>query len=145
MYKLTKTSSVIRLSDGASIPDDPRNTDRQVFDLWVAGGGVPTAADADPVLSQFELDKIRYTKRAQAKDQILAEFAAENMARVRAGTWIVPQLISLTQDVGLKVLLDNINTLSFEIAATQVPGLTNALITPAIKSGWVAKLQAHFY
>jgi hypothetical protein len=36
---------IIRLSDGATIPFDPDNTDYQAFLLWKSEGGVPTPAD----------------------------------------------------------------------------------------------------
>ena len=145
MYKLATNGLVIRVSDGAQIPNDPLNADRVAFLTWQASGGTALPIDQPPVKTQFELDVERYAKRAIAKDKIIAEFAAENMARVRSGVWTVPQLISLTQDAGLKALLDNVNTLSFEIASTMVPNLTNPLLTAEIKTGWVAKLQAHFY
>jgi len=51
MYKLfnnvqnTEAVGVIRLSDNASIPFDPDNTDYQAYLKWVAEGGVPTPAD----------------------------------------------------------------------------------------------------
>lgn len=105
----------------------------------------PPAPPEPPVLTPKEKDEIRFMRRASARDRIVAEFAAENMERIRNGVWTVPQLISLTQDTGLKALLDNINTLSFEIAASMLPGLTNSLLTTEIKAAWVAKLQAHFY
>ena len=40
-YQLTDTVTVIRNADGAHIPDDPRNPDRQEYDRWLAAGGVP--------------------------------------------------------------------------------------------------------
>ena len=51
MYKLfnnvqnTEAVGVIRLSDNASIPFGPDNTDYQAYLKWVAEGGVPTPAD----------------------------------------------------------------------------------------------------
>ena len=53
-YKLTKylqsdgtyvNKTVVRLSDGASIPFDEANTDYQEFLQWKADGGVPEEAD----------------------------------------------------------------------------------------------------
>lgn len=47
-YKLTNTTSIIRISDGASIPADERNSDYQEYLQWVADGGI--TEDADPII-----------------------------------------------------------------------------------------------
>ena len=52
MYKLsplgwdeTQSTSVIRLSDNATIPFDPSNTDYQEYLKWVVDGNTPLPAD----------------------------------------------------------------------------------------------------
>ena len=47
MYKLTKIPNIVqRLSDGAFIPNDPKNRDYIAYQQWVAAGNTPEAADA---------------------------------------------------------------------------------------------------
>jgi hypothetical protein len=51
MYKLQSTS-VLRLSDGASIPMDPANIDYAAYLAWVDAGNVPDPADLpDPKIA----------------------------------------------------------------------------------------------
>lgn len=47
MYKLTNSSVVIRLTDGACIPDDPDNFDRQQYLEWLERGNNPQQVEGE--------------------------------------------------------------------------------------------------
>jgi hypothetical protein len=96
MYKLLRNSPLIlRVSDGATIPADERNADRQAFILWRDGWTeilpdgsklehpphTPEPADPPPPPTKDELD----TASARADSQVQA---LATMSPAEAAAWI---------------------------------------------------------
>tara|TARA_R110000868_G_scaffold236493_2_gene490516 strand:+ start:2067 stop:2501 length:435 start_codon:yes stop_codon:yes gene_type:complete len=48
MYQLTTSTSIKRLSDGATIPNDPGNRDFAEYQAWLDAGNTPEPAPAPP-------------------------------------------------------------------------------------------------
>lgn len=44
-YKLTFSTTILRIRDGASIPADPANVDYAEFLRWQSAGGIPDPVD----------------------------------------------------------------------------------------------------
>lgn len=145
-YQLTGEGYVIKNGDTkvptADVPGFDLHPETVAYKQWLAAGGIPEPAEPTP---QFDLDEARYKKRAAVKDSLIAWMAADNMGRVRAGAWSVPELTSLMSDPAVAAANAYMSTLSFELAAQSILAATSPLLTPEIKAAWVGKLQEHFY
>lgn len=60
-YQCTASDIVIRTADGACIPNDPANRDRQEYDQWLADGGVPDPYVAPPPPAPAPEDVLLYS------------------------------------------------------------------------------------
>jgi hypothetical protein len=113
---------------------------------WAAKHAEATAEPAPvPELTPDQIRKERFTQRSQAKDGLIIWMADTNVARIESGEWTSADLVGLTQDAEMKSLLEDIQTLSFELALRKIPALTNPLMTEAIKAQWVGKLTESLY
>jgi len=112
---------------------------------------VVTDEEWDSLYSQWQeqiliaKDKVTMSKRASIKDSLIGEIGAENKGRIRQGIWTVEQLTQLTQDNEMKLVLDDINSLSFELAQAKIMAISNPLITQEIKLQWIGRLQANLF
>lgn len=92
MYQLTNTDTLIRISDGATIPADPLNTDYAAYLAWVAKGNTPAPADepARPT-AQEQIDAL---EREHMAPRWQREFTLGSMEReaVELGASQVPPL-----------------------------------------------------
>lgn len=79
MYKLNKTGFITRLSDSASIPPDPDNSDYAEYLHWLSEGNTPTPADVpDPKLAaQGKISALESQNMLPrvVREYLLADFA----------------------------------------------------------------------
>ncbi|MDH5510308.1 MAG: hypothetical protein OEZ32_08135 [Nitrospinota bacterium] len=116
MYQITN-NGVIRISDGASIPNAPGNKDWREYEQWVAEGGTPRPAPP-PELRVPVWGGTQWTEGEDSAESVAR--AARNSARARLRLDIenpslrggMPELGNKVQD--LVKILDHMKALEDE-------------------------------
>lgn len=101
MYKLIANSNnVLRMSDGASIPDDPGNRDYIEYLAWIAQGNTPLPADVPSLAGRqtatWEKIKAERDRRVQSGGYQVG------------GHWFNSDTFSRTQQLGLVIMGANL-------------------------------------
>ena len=92
-----------------------------------------------------EKDRIAMEKRAQIKDSLVGGIASENKERLRTGVWTYTDLITFLNSEESKKVMNDINSLSFELAQGSIMSITNPIITIDIKLQWVQRLKDNLF
>ncbi len=103
MYKLTKHNTIIRLTDNASIPADPVNTDYRNYLEWLAAGNTPEPAQTAAEIAA-EATALEQTKALAA----LAAIDAASIRSIREYIASKPDAPQILKDYDAKAAAERI-------------------------------------
>lgn len=101
-------------------------------------------AQYEPIILK-EKDRITMKKRAEVKDSLIGQIGTDNKERLRNGVWTQTELITFLGSEECKLVLGDIQGLSFELAQGKIMAMTNPLITMEIKMTWINILKENLF
>lgn len=123
-------------TDGQPLPENAILVSEEEFALIYA--------EYEPIILK-EKDRITMKKRAEVKDSLIGQIGADNKERLRNGVWTQAQLIEFLGSEECKLVLGDIQGLSFELAQGKIMAMTNPLITIEIKTTWINILKENMF
>lgn len=139
MYQLTSSTSILRLSDNAFIPQAPGNRDYREYQEWLAKGNTPLPAPAPPAPGS---DYIAFWN-ALTTSTVYASIREQSMASLPMNT-LATELIALLGDA--KAGRANASAIQQSMAAILAAGtFTNpqlAELQAALVAGHLADIYA---
>jgi hypothetical protein len=102
MYKLRSEGGVVRLADGAQIPENDDNADWRRFRAWRDAGNAPEPADGPTAIDgRILLDKAEFQQTRQQAGLV----ALLNMTPSEQSDWVDARLAAGEQAIVLRTLL----------------------------------------
>lgn len=123
-------------TDGNPLPENAILVSEEEFALIYA--------EYEPIILK-EKDRITMKKRAEVKDALIGQIGADNKERLRNGVWTQAQLIEFLGSEECKLVLGDIQGLSFELAQGKIMAMTNPLVTMEIKMNWINILKENLF
>ena len=92
-----------------------------------------------------EKDRLAMIQRALVKDNLIGEIASENKERLRTGVWSYNDLLTFLASEESKAVMEDIASLSFEMAQGKIMNITNPIVTMDIKLLWIQRLKDNLF
>lgn len=110
MYKLTNTTSIVRIEDNAIIPADLNNADFQEYQNWISKGNTPLPKDPDPApdpkIVGVDFEGIMCSATMEDQNGLIAVLVAYQVA----GANFAPTRFSFSNNNELVITKDNIQS-----------------------------------
>ena len=124
MYKKGLNGTITRISDGAHVPPDPRNSDYTAYKEWVDEGNTPEDADPPPLVFKENTTLLDGVTTTNASPTEISTFRLQNH------TGYFAELTLIAVDLGN----GNMKTVTAHICAKRLGGGALIVGSPSIIS-----------